>query len=74
MRSELGALQNRTESTISNLSQTAENLSAASSRIRDADFASETAHLASNQIKQNAAASMLAQVSQSGQIALSLLQ
>jgi flagellin len=70
----LGALQNRTESTISNLSQTAENLSAASSRIRDADFAQETASLASNQIKQQAAASMLAQVSQSGQIVLSLLQ
>jgi flagellin len=73
-RSKLGALQNRTESTISNLSQTSENLSAASSRIRDADFANETAQLASNQIKQNAAANMLAQVSQSGQIVLSLLQ
>ena len=73
-RSQLGALQNRTESTISNLSQTATNLSAASSRISDADFASETAQLASNQIKQQAAVSMLAQVSQSGQIVLSLLQ
>lgn len=72
-RSQLGALQNRTESTINNLSQTAENLSAASSRIKDADFASETAQLASNQIKQQAAVSMLAQVSQSGQIVLSLL-
>jgi flagellin len=73
-RSQLGALQNRTTSTINNLSQTAENLSAASSRIRDADFAAETAQLASNQIKQQAAVSMLAQVSQSGQIVLSLLQ
>ena len=73
-RSKLGALQNRTSSTINNLSQTSENLSAASSRIRDADFANETAQLASNQIKQNAAANMLAQVSQSGQIVLSLLQ
>jgi len=72
-RSQLGAMQNRTESTINNLSQTANNLSAASSRIKDADFASETAQLASNQIKQQAAVSMLAQVSQSGQIVLSLL-
>jgi flagellin len=73
-RAQLGAMQNRTESTINNLSQTAENLSAASGRIRDADFASETASLASHQIKQNAAVSMLAQMSQSGQIVLSLLQ
>ncbi len=73
-RSQLGALQNRTESTISNLSQTAENLSAASSRIKDADFAQETAQLASHQIKQQAAVSMLAQMSQSGQVVLSLLQ
>ena len=73
-RSQLGAMQNRTESTINNLSQTAENLSAASGRIRDADFAAETAGLASHQIKQNAAVSMLAQMSQSGQIVLSLLQ
>jgi flagellin-like hook-associated protein FlgL len=73
-RSQLGAMQNRTESTINNLTQTAENLSAASGRIKDADFAAETAQLASNQIKQQAAVSMLAQVSQSGQIVLSLLQ
>jgi flagellin len=73
-RSQLGALQNRTESTINNLSQTAENLSAASSRIKDADFAQETAQLASHQIKQQAAVSMLAQMSQSGQVVLSLLQ
>jgi flagellin len=72
-RSQFGALQNRTESTISNLGQTSDNLSAASSRIRDADFAAETAQLASHQIKQNAAVSMLSQMSQSGQIVLSLL-
>ena len=72
-RSQLGALQNRTESTINNLSQTAENLSAASSRIKDADFAQETAQLASHQIKQQAAVSMLAQVSQSGQVVLFFL-
>ena len=73
-RSQLGALQNRTESTINTLSQTADNLSAASSRIKDADFAQETAQLASHQIKQQAAVSMLAQMSQSGQVVLSLLQ
>ena len=73
-RSQLGALQNRTESTINSLSQTADNLSAAGSRIKDADFAQETAQLASHQIKQQAAVSMLAQMSQSGQVVLSLLQ
>ena len=73
-RAKFGALQNRTESAINNLEQTSENLSAATSRIRDADFAHETALLASNQIQQQAASSMLAQVSRSGQIVLSLLQ
>jgi flagellin len=73
-RAKLGALQNRTESTISNLSQTSENLSAASSRIKDADFAVETAHLSSNQIKQQAATSILSQVSSAGQLVLGLLQ
>lgn len=73
-RSKLGALQNRTESTISSLSQTSENLSAATSRIKDADFATETATLSSNQIKQQAATSILSQVSSSGQLVLGLLQ
>jgi len=73
-RSELGAMQNRLESTINNLSQNSENLSAASSRIKDADFATETATLASNQIKQQAAVSILSQMSASGQLLLRLLQ
>jgi len=73
-RAELGAMQNRLESTINNLNQNAENLSAASSRIKDADFATETATLASNQIKQQAAVSILSQMSASGQLLLNLLR
>ena len=73
-RAELGAMQNRLESTINNLNQNAENLSAASSRIKDADFATETATLASHQIKQQAAVSILSQMSASGQLLLNLLR
>jgi len=62
------------ESTINNLNQNAENLSAASSRIKDADFATETATLASHQIKQQAAVSILSQMSASGQLLLNLLR
>lgn len=72
-RAQLGALQNRLESTINNLSTTSENLSASRSRIRDADFASETAQLSRNQIIQQAGVSILAQANQQPQIALSLL-
>ena len=73
-RAALGALQNRLESTINNLSTTSENLSASRSRILDADFASETAALSRNQIIQQAGVSILAQANQQPQIALSLLQ
>ena len=72
-RATLGALQNRMESTINNLNVTADNLSASRSRILDADFASESAQLARNQIIQQAAVSMLAQSNLQPQIALSLL-
>jgi flagellin len=72
-RAGLGALQNRLESTINNLSTTSENLSASRSRILDADFASETAQLSRNQIIQQAGVSILAQANQQPQIALSLL-
>ena len=72
-RAKLGALQNRLESTINNLSTTSENLSASRSRILDADFASETAQLSRNQIIQQAGVSILAQANQQPQIALSLL-
>ncbi|TDR13216.1 flagellin domain-containing protein [Marinomonas communis] len=72
-RAELGAVQNRFTSTISNLSNISENVSAARSRIRDADFAEETAALTSAQILQQASSSILAQANQRPQTALSLL-
>ena len=72
-RAALGAIQNRLESTINNLTTNSENLSASRSRILDADFASETANLSRNQIIQQAGVSILAQANQQPQIALSLL-
>jgi len=72
-RASLGAIQNRLESTINNLTTNSENLSASRSRILDADFASETANLSRNQIIQQAGVSILAQANQQPQIALSLL-
>jgi flagellin len=72
-RAELGALQNRFQSTIRNLSNVSENLSGARSRIKDTDFASETAELTRNQIIQQASTSILAQSNQRPQSALSLL-
>ena len=72
-RAQLGALQNRLESTINNLSTTSENLSASRSRILDADFAAETAQLSRNQIIQQAGVSILAQANQQPQVALALL-
>jgi flagellin len=72
-RAELGALQNRFQSTIRNLSNISENVSAARSRIRDTDFAAETADLTRNQIIQQASMTILAQSNQRPQSALSLL-
>lgn len=72
-RADLGAVQNRFESTIRNLSSVSESLSAANSRILDADFASETAALAKNQVLQQAGISVLAQANALPQQALSLL-
>lgn len=72
-RASLGAIQNRLESTINNLTTNSENLSASRSRILDADFAAETANLSRNQIIQQAGVSILAQANQQPQIALSLL-
>jgi flagellin len=72
-RATLGAVQNRLQSTINNLSSIAENSSAARSRIRDTDFASETAQLTRNQILQQAGTTILAQANQLPQAALSLL-
>ncbi|WP_166252417.1 flagellin [Marinobacter salicampi] len=74
IRSELGAIQNRFESTIANLSTTSENLSASNSRIRDADFASESAELARTQVLQSAGLSVLAQANARPQQVLQLLQ
>jgi flagellin len=74
IRADLGAIQNRIESTISNLATTSENISAARSRIRDADFAAETAELTRNQILQQAGIAMLAQANASPQNVLALLQ
>lgn len=72
-RADLGALQNRFQSTIRNLSNISENIAGARSRIRDTDFASETAELTRNQIVQQASLSVLSQANQRPQAALSLL-
>ena len=72
-RSELGALQNRLESSIRNQSNVAANQADARSRIRDADFAEESAALSQQSIIQQAAASMLMQANARPQLALSLL-
>lgn len=72
-RAELGALQNRFQSTIRNLSNISENVAGARSRIRDTDFATETAELTRNQIVQQASLSVLSQANQRPQTALSLL-
>jgi len=74
IRGDLGAVQTRFESTISNLQAVSENLSAARSRIQDADFAAETADLAKAQILQQAGISILAQANVSQQTVLALLQ
>ncbi len=73
-RAAMGALQNRFESTISNLQNVSENLSAARSRIQDADFAAETANLTKGQILQQAGTAMLAQANSLPQSVLSLLR
>ncbi|NID03965.1 flagellin [Luteibacter jiangsuensis] len=74
LRSDLGAVQNRFESTISNLQNISQNLTASRSAITDADFAQETANMSSAQILQQAGVSVLAQANQSQQIVQKLLQ
>jgi flagellin len=74
LRSTFGAMQNRLESTIANLQTTSENLSASRSRIRDADFAQETAQLTRSQILQQAGTAMLAQANAIPNNVLSLLR
>jgi len=73
IRGNLGAVQNRFESTIANLSNVSENLSAARSRILDADIAQETSNMTKYNILQQAGVSILAQANQAPQLALSLL-
>ncbi len=73
-RANLGAVQNRFESTIRNQSNVSENLSAARSRIRDADFATETANMTKQNILQQASSAVLSQANQRPQVALSLLE
>lgn len=72
-RADLGAIQNRLDSTVNNLSVTSNNLSAANSRIQDADFAAETAELSRTQVLQQAGISILAQANAGPQQVLSLL-
>ena len=73
-RANLGAIQNRLQSTIDNLSISVENLQSANSRILDADFAAETAELSRTQVLQQAGISILAQANAAPQQVLSLLQ
>ena len=73
-RATLGAVQNRMESTIRNQANISENVSAARSRIRDADFATETANMTKQNILQQAASTILSQANQRPQSALSLLK
>jgi flagellin len=73
-RSKLGAFQNRLEHTINNLGTSAENLTAAESRIRDVDMANEMMEFTKNNILQQAAQAMLAQANQQPQGVLQLLR
>ncbi|CAB5515725.1 FliC/FljB family flagellin [Achromobacter anxifer] len=74
LRSNLGAIQNRFESTVANLNNTINNLSAARSRIEDADYATEVSNMTKAQILQQAGTSVLAQANQVPQSVLSLLR
>ena len=73
-RSKLGAVQNRFESTINNLNNTVNNLTASRSRILDTDYSTEVSNMSKNQILQQAGTSVLAQANQMPQNVLSLLR
>jgi len=73
-RAALGAISNRLDSTVANLTNASTNISAGLSRIQDADYASESTNLAKNQILQQASTAMLAQANASKQTVLTLLQ
>ncbi len=74
LRATFGSIQNRFESVISNLTATAENVSASRSRIQDTDFAQETANLTRTQILQQAGVAMLAQANALPQNVLTLIR
>lgn len=74
LRSDLGAVQNRFDSAITNLGNTVNNLSSARSRIEDADYATEVSNMSRAQILQQAGTSVLAQANQTTQNVLSLLR
>ena len=73
-RGKMGAISNRLDATVANLTNISANLSAGRGRIEDADFAAETTNLAKTQILQQASTAMLAQANASKQNVLSLLQ
>ncbi|MFN9067127.1 MAG: flagellin, partial [Bdellovibrionales bacterium] len=73
MRADFGAIQNRLQSTVSNLSVSMENMSAANARIRDVDVAEETSEMMRNNILLQAGTSVLAQANQQANVALGLL-
>ncbi len=73
MRADFGAIQNRLQSTVSNIQVNIENMSAANSRIRDVDIADETSELTKNNILLQAGSAVLAQANQSANVALGLL-
>jgi flagellin len=74
MRSDLGAIENRMDHTISNLMNIAEKTADSRSRLEDADFALESARLAKNQVLQQAGTSMLSQANQMSQMVMELLR
>ena len=74
MRAKLGAVQNRLSSTVSNIQNVSENMTAAKSRIMDADFAAEVSNLSRSQILSQAGTAMLSQANQAQQNVLSLLR
>jgi flagellin len=74
MRSDLGAIENRMDHTISNLMNIAEKTADSRSRLEDADFALESARLAKNQVLQQAGTSMLSQANQMSQLVMELLR
>jgi len=74
MRSDLGAIENRMDHTISNLMNIAEKTADSRSRLQDADFALESARLAKNQVLQQAGTSMLSQANQMSQLVMELLR